>query len=87
MEKAKFVSLEVQKLIVEAVEEGMSYQKVADRFEVSKSGVRHIFQRYKLHNKVVIGKRSKRPRQTDQRTENFLVRLSKEDPSKSFVDL
>lgn len=83
MGKAKEIPLQVKQLIVNAVERGKSYSKVAEQFAVSKASVVNIISRHRDSGDRSTKKRSGRPRISDEKEDNILIRLSKQDPRKS----
>ena len=78
MGKAKKVSNEIKKLIVNALEKNMSYRKISELYDVSQPGISDIkrFCRCKtIENKLCTG----RPRVTTKKADRLLVRYSKKD--------
>jgi transposase len=87
MAKTRLFDPGVKELIIQAVRDGESYEKVAQRFKVSKSGVGKLVKRFKRRGTVENAKSPGRPQKVGVRTKNLLIRLSKDDPRKTATTL
>ena len=80
MVKSKEVNIDVRKLIIEDRKKGSSYNKLADKFKISKSTVRGIVKKFQKTKTVLNEQRSGRPRKLKGRALRKVVRIVKHDP-------
>lgn len=87
MGKAKAITIQLQELVIREVQRGSSHRVVANQFGVSKAGVTGIMKRFQQRGAVVIKKSTGRPKKTTVKQDRILIKLSKEDPRKSAIQL
>lgn len=87
MGRGKNVSSPVKRRILLDLENGSSYREAAAGNGVSKSAVSNLVKRLRTNGTTKNLKSSGRPRKTTQSEDSILLRLSREDPKKTAVDL
>ena len=87
MSAQKYLTSPIKNLIVKAVQEQTPYSQIAARFEVSKSSVCKVYQRFSDRKHVHCAPKSGRPRITTETEDKSLIRMSKKDPRKDVAQL
>ena len=87
MPKGPLIATPIKKAIVTAAEGGESGTTIGKQFGVSKGAVNLILRKSRNGEDLHRTPKSGRPRKITQRQERILVRLVKNDPSKTAVDL
>ncbi len=85
MGKGKQISSPVKKLIIKSVESNKSYSQIANQFNVSKTAIGQLVQRYRVQGTTKYKQRTGRPKLMSDREIKMLVKMSNEDPRKSAV--
>lgn len=87
MGSKKCIASPVKKLIVKSVEKGNTFRTTAELYGVGKTVVGQIWKKYKLTGSTKNRKQTGRPRKTTERQDRKLIKLCKEEPRLSAVDL
>lgn len=87
MGRGKEISEEKKKLIIRAIHEKIPYSRISQLYDVSKSGIGHLYKRF-LQRKTIENKpRSGRPKVTTERQDRLLLKMCREDPRKTGPEL
>lgn len=81
MPKALEISNDLRVRIIEDNKNGLSYRKIADKYKISFSGVRHIIKKFEATGLVKNMARSGRKRKTTAREDVRIVRMVKQQPT------
>ncbi|EFO98085.1 hypothetical protein CRE_28003 [Caenorhabditis remanei] len=76
----KNVTLAVQEAVIQGIQMRLKRKDLALQFNLAKSSITGIFQRYELRQGVVIRKSPGRPRKTNHLTDRNIVRTSRMNP-------
>lgn len=87
MPKANIIVTPVKNLIVAAKLEGKTDREVARTFKVAHSVVWKVYSRFCREGNVSRLPKSGRPRKSDERQDQALVRVVRNDPTKSATDV
>lgn len=87
MPLTKNLSKDVKELIVRAVNNGDTYEKVGQQFNVTKSAVWKIFKKWKEAGNVDAAKRSGRPSKLTKPMRRSLINIVQNNPRKNSTDV
>uniref|UniRef100_A0A8R1IQ81 HTH_Tnp_Tc3_2 domain-containing protein n=1 Tax=Caenorhabditis japonica TaxID=281687 RepID=A0A8R1IQ81_CAEJA len=81
------INFAMQNAIVNGIQMGLKQKDVAAQFNITRSTVSRIFNRYKYNGAVLVGKSPGRPRKTNHLTDRNILRVSRDNPRLSAAEV